>query len=281
MRRLFPSLILTLLLCLIVSCTGDNPFNKKDDTIYKGEFVPVKTYKAGRRVTSPSFDELGRLTSFTIIEQIPEGDFHIADNYTFEAVYSEDGSFEAELNRDRIEGSYSGRRVQRAKYFEWNNPNPMIIKAVYDGDDNISSLVRQYGNDSIDISFKWSAGNISEYDYNYTGVDTSEPGMYPGRVIVEYGQVDNVSGLGAFMVYPEEYNGNQFFYGYFFGTAFTTKVPIRVKTYDTGGELIYTVEYADIKTDSKGLVTSFVKKYHYEDKSRADEDYSVVYTLSY
>ncbi len=247
------------------ACTDENPDNG-GETPKDGKFVPFKTfiehYTApegdGEVVVAAKFDSQGRTNGFTITDD--EASYQIV----YEVSYGSDGKFTAvekevsgsgaAVEHRKMEGTLENGLLKEATVTEQSGTSR--VSAEYDKDGHVAKYTTALtGGESIVEVFTWSGGNLTGYTSAYTD-DKGQAFSY--RFAYEYGNLENRSGLAALMAYPDDFYGYPI--GFLLGAAFTKNVPVKKLSYNGNGEMDWGVEYTDFKTDSNGLVTSFLRK---------------------
>lgn len=248
------SLLVAAVLCVAAACSKDNSGNSGDGPALAGNFVPFKTFVEhytspegdGQVVVTAKFDAQGRTTGFTLTD----GDYHS----NVEVTYGANNSFTVVDENSRMVGQLENGLLKKADV-TWDGA-PYRISAEYDRDGHVSKCTSDLGGgERIEEFFSWEDGNLTSYTSTHTDAK-GESSSY--RFVYEYGNLENRSGLGALMAYPDDFY--TYHMGFLLGTAFTKNVPVRKMSFSSDEVMDYGVEYTDFKTDSNGLVTSFVRK---------------------
>ena len=251
------SLLVAAALCVAAACSHDNSNDNSDNgpAALAGGFVPFKTFVEhytapegdGQVVVTAKFDAQGRTTGFTL----SDGDYRS----NVEVTYGANNSFTVVDENGRMEGQLANGLLKKADV-TWDGA-PYRVSAEYDADGHVSTYSSSYADGSSNVDrFTWEDGNLTGYTSTYTD---SKGASSSYRFVYEYSDLENRSGLAALMAYPDDFFS--YHMGFLLGTAFTKNVPERKMSFNgTDDEMDYGVEYTDFKTDSNGLVTSFVRR---------------------
>ena len=283
MKTKFYLIIAAAALCLVACKHDDNPGGENEGPALDGSFVPFKTFVEhytapegdGEVKVSAKFDSQGRTNGFTITDgDSPQIVFEVTygtgDKFT--AVEKEVPRTGAATEHRRMEGTLANGLLKEASVTEAGGGS-YSVAAVYDKDGHVSTYTTTLSSgDRIVDSFTWADGNLMGYTSTYTQAQSGTSNSY--RFAYEYGKLENRSGLAALMAYPDDFYTYPI--GFLLGAAFTKNVPVKKLSYNQEGEMDWGVEYKDFKTDSNGLVTSFLRKALTE---YSGDDFT--YTLTY
>lgn len=247
------SLLVAAALCVAAACSHDDSGNNGNGPKLDGDFVPFKTFVEhytapegnGQVVVTAKFDAQGRTKGFTLTDE--------GYSINYDVSYGANGAFTVVEANGRTEGTLVNGLLKEATV-TWNGDSYRVA-AVYDADGHVSTYTSSHADGSSTVdSFTWKDGNLIGYTSTYTDAKGTSSSY---RFAYEYGNLENRSGLGALMAYPDDFYTYPM--GFLLGTAFTKNVPVKKLSYNGQGELDLGVEYKDFKTDSNGLVTSYLR----------------------